>query len=76
VKTRISVYWPLAVTATLAGLAALQAYGDKTRHEPLAAQELSAELAHAVSYGIIDVKTVRAASAARSASSVEGSQAL
>jgi hypothetical protein len=57
-KTRIAIYWPIAVAVTLAALAAAQAYGDKTRHEPLAADKLSAELARAVSYGIIDGNTM------------------
>jgi hypothetical protein len=70
-KTRISVYWPLAVVLTLAALAALQGYGDRTRHEPLRAAELSAELARAVSYGVIDGKAVQTSPAGRAASEVE-----
>jgi hypothetical protein len=69
-KTRIAIYWPLAVAVTLAALAASQAYGDKTRHEPLAADKVSAELARAVSYGIIDVNMTPASSASRGAASV------
>jgi hypothetical protein len=53
-KTRISVYWPLAVAVTLVALAAMQAYGEKARHEPLAAEQVSAELARTISYGLID----------------------
>jgi hypothetical protein len=69
-KTKIAVYWPLAVAVTLAALAASQAYSDKTRHEPLAADKVSAELARAVSYGIIDGNTAAAASAGRGTASV------
>jgi hypothetical protein len=74
-KTTISAYWPLVVAVTLVGLAALQAYGDKTRHEPLGAAEVSAELARAVSYGIIDGNVVQASSAVQRASSPELPQA-
>ena len=63
-KTTISGYWPLVVAVTLASLAALQAYGDNTRHAPLGAAEVSAELARAVSYGIIDGNAVQASSSA------------
>jgi hypothetical protein len=53
-KTTVSGYWPLVVAVTLVTLSALQAYGDNTRHEPLGGAEVSAELARAVSYGMID----------------------
>jgi hypothetical protein len=77
-KMTISGYWPLVVAVALVSLAALQAYSDKTRHEPLGAAEVSAELARAVSYGIIDGNAVQASSssAVRRASSPELPQAL
>lgn len=75
-RTRISVYWPLAVALALVGLAALQAYGHRTQHPPLAAEQVSAELARTVSYGLIDAaQTVRTATAAHGASSAEKPQA-
>lgn len=75
-KTRISVYWPLAVMVTLASLAVLQAYGDKARHERLGAEQVSAELARTVSYGLIDAATtVRTATAAHGASAAVKPQA-
>ncbi|HTI18589.1 MAG TPA: hypothetical protein VL598_13065 [Trinickia sp.] len=53
-KTAILTYWPLAVAVTLGGLAAAQAYGSKAPHTPLAVEQVGAELARTVSYGLID----------------------
>ncbi|CAN7307643.1 hypothetical protein LJR230_001492 [Trinickia sp. LjRoot230] len=71
-KTKIAVYWPLAVVLTLAGLAALQTYSDDAKHPPLAAAEVSAELARAVSYGLVGGRAVRASSAAGGTSGIPG----
>ncbi|WCM18439.1 hypothetical protein NDK50_13350 [Paraburkholderia bryophila] len=56
-KKTISVYWPLAVVAALAVAAYLHICGDaasRAKQAPLAADQLTAELARAVSYGMID----------------------
>jgi hypothetical protein len=52
-KKKISIYWPLAVIVPLAAVAYLHAYGDATQHAPLAAHQVTAELARTVSYGYI-----------------------
>jgi hypothetical protein len=75
-KTTILGYWPPVVAVTLVSMAALQAYGDKTRHEPLRAAQVSTELARAVSYGIIDGAAVQTSTqVVHSASSPDLSQA-
>ncbi|WP_027775432.1 hypothetical protein [Paraburkholderia caledonica] len=56
-KKTIAVYWPLAIVLALAGVAYLQICGDmasRGSQAPLAADRLTAELARAVSYGMID----------------------
>ncbi|MFM0192647.1 hypothetical protein PQQ65_06110 [Paraburkholderia strydomiana] len=56
-KKTIAVYWPLAFVLALAGLAYMQICGDiasRASQAPLAADQLTAELARAVSYGMID----------------------
>lgn len=51
----ISSYWPVALAVALIVLAALRAYGDGgVAHEPLQAEQVTAELARTVSYGLID----------------------
>lgn len=67
-KTKISVYWPLAVAAALAGMAALQAYGGNTPHTPLPVAQVGTELARAVSYGLVGGATVEPLPAAPAAS--------
>ncbi|TKC82593.1 hypothetical protein FAZ69_26280 [Trinickia terrae] len=52
-KKKISIYWPLAVIVPLAAVAYLHAYGDAATHAPLAARQVTAELARTVSYGYI-----------------------
>jgi hypothetical protein len=56
-KKTISVYWPLAIVVPLAAAAYLHICGDaasRVPQAPLAADQLTAELARAVSYGMID----------------------
>ncbi|MFM0000356.1 hypothetical protein PQR57_04940 [Paraburkholderia dipogonis] len=71
-KKTISVYWPLAIVVPLAAAAYLHICGDaasRAPQAPLAAAQLTAELARAVSYGMIDdtatlpAKPMRAATA-------------
>ena len=56
-KKSISVYWPLAIVVPLAAAAYLHICGDaasRVSQAPLAADQFTAELARAVSYGMID----------------------
>ena len=56
-KKTISVYWPLAIVVPLAAAAYLHICGNTASHAsqaPLAADQLTAELARAVSYGMVD----------------------
>lgn len=56
-KNKISVYWPLAIVVLLASTAWLHVGGhvaSRSSQAPLAADQVTAELARAVSYGIID----------------------
>ncbi|MFL9966341.1 hypothetical protein PQR02_36205 [Paraburkholderia sediminicola] len=70
-KKTISVYWPLAIVVPLAALAYLHIGNGVSRasQAPLDAAQLTAELARAVSYGMIDAaaalpaKPIRAATA-------------
>ncbi|MFM0141180.1 hypothetical protein [Paraburkholderia sp. RL18-085-BIA-A] len=71
-KKTISVYWPLAIVVPLAALAFLHISGNaasRAPQAPLDADQLTAELARAVSYGMIDAaaalpaKPIRAAAA-------------
>ncbi|HEX7932331.1 MAG TPA: hypothetical protein VF573_04520 [Paraburkholderia sp.] len=56
-RKTIAVYWPLALVVVLAAVACLHICGDaasRARQAPLAADQVTAELARAVSYGMID----------------------
>ncbi|MGF6599510.1 hypothetical protein P3T23_004238 [Paraburkholderia sp. GAS448] len=56
-KKTILVYWPLAVILPLAAAAYIHACSDaasRASQAPLAAGQLTAELARAVSYGLVD----------------------
>ncbi|PXW26295.1 hypothetical protein [Paraburkholderia caballeronis] len=52
-RKTISVYWPLAVIVPLAAIALAHAWNTAAAQMPLAADQLTAELARAVSYGIV-----------------------
>ncbi|MGH8781115.1 hypothetical protein [Paraburkholderia sp.] len=55
-KKTISVYWPLAIVVPLAAAAFLHICSDaasRASQAPLAANQLTAELARTVSYGFI-----------------------
>jgi hypothetical protein len=71
-KKTIAVYWPLALVAALAAVAYLHICSDaapRASQAPLTANRLTAELARAASYGMIDdasptpAKPLRAVSA-------------
>ncbi|KXU86312.1 hypothetical protein CI15_17760 [Paraburkholderia monticola] len=69
-KKTISVYWPLAIVVPLAALAYLHINGQtasRASQMPLDANHLSAELARAVSYGMIDAASALPAKPMRSA---------
>lgn len=53
-KKKIMVYWPLALIVPLAAIAWLHAWNTAEQQFPLAADQVSAELARAVSYGLVD----------------------
>lgn len=61
----IPSYWPLAVAAVLVLIAAVRAYGGGATHEPLPAEQVTAELARTVSYGLIDAGSDAVAPAVR-----------
>jgi len=51
----LSQFWPFALAIALVVLAVLRAYGGAgAAREPLAAEQVTAELARTVSYGLID----------------------
>ena len=55
-RKKILVYWPLAVILPLAAIAYIHACSDaasRASQAPLAAGQLTAELARAVSYGLV-----------------------
>ena len=53
-RTKILVYWPLAIVVPLAAAAYLHLYnGAAAQPSPLAAERVSAELARTVSYGFV-----------------------
>ncbi|SIT48600.1 conserved exported hypothetical protein [Paraburkholderia ribeironis] len=72
-KKKILVYWPFAIVVPLIAAAFLHIYGNAASHAaqtPIDADRLTAELARAVSYGMVDAssalpaKPMRAATAA------------
>ena len=60
-KRKISLYWPLAIVIPLAAAGCLQFDGTDASHAatsaPLAANQLTAELARTVSYGLVGTET-------------------
>ncbi len=72
-KKAISAYWPLAIVVPLAVAACLHILGDAASHAsqtPLAAGQLTAELARAVSYGMVDAASARPAKPMRAAAAM------
>ncbi|CAB3789779.1 hypothetical protein LMG28688_02984 [Paraburkholderia caffeinitolerans] len=53
-KKKIMVFWPLALIVPLAAIAWAHAWNTAEQQFPLAADRVSAELARAVSYGLVD----------------------
>jgi hypothetical protein len=53
-RKKISVYWPLALIVPLAAIAWMHAWHTAEQQMPLAAEQLSAELARTVSFGLVE----------------------
>lgn len=69
-KKTISVYWPLAIVLPLAAVAYLHLCGSapsRASQAPLDADQVTAELARAVSYGMIDAASALPAKPTRAA---------
>ena len=72
-KNTISVYWPLAIVVPLAAIAYLHFSGNaasRASQAPLDADQVTAELARAVSYGMIDAASALPAKPMRAATVV------
>jgi hypothetical protein len=72
-KKTISVYWPLAIVVPLAAVAYLHICGNtasRASQAPLDADQLTAELARAVSYGMIDADSALPAKPMRAATAM------
>ncbi|WP_321908968.1 MULTISPECIES: hypothetical protein [unclassified Paraburkholderia] len=52
-RKKITVYWPLALIVPLAVIAWVHAWKTAEQQMPLAADQVTAELARAVSYGLV-----------------------
>jgi hypothetical protein len=77
-KKTISVYWPLALVVPLAAAAYLHICGNaasRASQAPLAADQLTAELARAVSYGMVDAATTLPAKPMRAVTAMPIAQA-
>ncbi|MDE1183917.1 hypothetical protein [Paraburkholderia sp.] len=62
-KKTIVVYWPLAIVLSLAAAALIHICGDvvaRAHQAPLAADEVTAQLARAISFGLVDDEAVAA----------------
>jgi uncharacterized BrkB/YihY/UPF0761 family membrane protein len=77
-KKTISMYWPVAVVMPLAAAACLYVSGEtasRIAQPPLGANQLTAELARAVSYGLVGNDPVRSGKSVRAVASLQASQA-
>jgi hypothetical protein len=77
-KKTISVYWPLALVVPLAAAAYLHICGNaasRASQAPLAADQLTAELARAVSYGMVDAAATLPAKPMRAVTTMPIAQA-
>ncbi|WP_322043563.1 hypothetical protein [Paraburkholderia sp. J67] len=52
-RKKIEVYWPLALIVPLAVIAWVHAWNTAEQQFPLGADQVSAELARTVSYGLV-----------------------
>lgn len=72
-KKTISVYWPLAIVVPLAAVAYLHICANgasRVSQAPLGADQLTAELARAVSYGMVDAESSLPAKPMRAATAM------
>jgi hypothetical protein len=72
-KKTISVYWPFAILVPLVAAAYLHFCGNaaaRAPQTPIDADQLTAELARAVSYGVIDASSTPPAKPMRAATPV------
>lgn len=69
------VYWPLAIVLPLAVAAWVHASKTATGQAPLAAEELTAELARAVSYGLVGGEYVISVKATHGRNALQPAQA-
>ncbi|WP_233830892.1 hypothetical protein [Paraburkholderia sp. ZP32-5] len=77
-KKTISVYWPLAIVVPLVALAYLNIgsrANSRVPQTPLDANHLTAELARAVSYGMIDTSAALPAKPMRGTTAVPAAEA-
>ncbi|WP_429267414.1 hypothetical protein [Paraburkholderia sp. EB58] len=77
-KKTISMYWPVAVVMPLAAAACLYVSGEtvsRIAQPPLGANQLTAELARTVSYGLVGNDPVRSGKSVRAVASLQASQA-
>jgi hypothetical protein len=77
-KKTISVHWPLAMVVSLAALAYLHIHAQtasRVSQMPLDANHLTAELARAVSYGMIDAASALPAKPMRAATATSLAEA-
>jgi uncharacterized BrkB/YihY/UPF0761 family membrane protein len=76
-KSRISMYWPLALALPLAVVACLYVSGETASRiaQPLGASQLTAELARTVSYGLVGNDPAMPVKAVRAVGSMQASEA-
>lgn len=75
-KKKISLYWPVALILPLAAIAWMHAWNTAAQQMPLAADQLTAELARAVSYGLVGVDTPAPAKHVGAGGALPSSQAI
>ena len=75
-KKKISVYWPLALIVPLSIVAWVHAWQTAQQAMPLAADQLTAELARTVSYGLVGDDGGTPAAAAHHSAAIVPSRAI
>lgn len=75
-RKKISVYWPLALIVPCAAIAWTHAWNTAQQQMPLAAAQLTAELARTVSYGLVGSEGKVSAKAIRADETLPSSHAI
>jgi len=75
-KKKISVYWPLMLIVPLSVVAWVHAWQTTEQAMPLAASQVTAELARAVSYGLVGNEGVAPVRAAHEGAALSPARAL